>query len=162
LIGISLPAAEMAASLRALGCQVEASRSALRVTPPSWRPDITLEENLLEEVARLYGYDRIPETLPQGGRTGGLTTEQRRRRHARALLRGSGLSEAQTLSLIPPWFPDRIGVAPDHALRRVAKLSNPLSEEESVLRPSRRPTARGSDIPAAPLRSSSPVRRSGS
>jgi phenylalanyl-tRNA synthetase beta chain len=65
-----------------------------------------------------------------------LTLHQRRRRSARQLLIGAGLSEAQTLSLLPPWFADRAGVPQGHELRAHVGLSNPLSEDESVLRPS--------------------------
>ena len=136
LLGIDEPVGEMAAMLDTLGCRVAASRSVLRVTPPSWRPDIVIEENVVEEIGRLYGYERIPETLPSGGRIGGLTLHQRRRRSARHLLIGAGLSEAQTLSLLPPWFADRAGLPADHELRSHVRLSNPLSEEESILRPS--------------------------
>jgi len=136
LLGTSEPATEMAALLTALGCHVEALKSVLRVIPPSWRPDIVIEENVVEEIGRLYGYEQIPETLPEGGRVGGLTLHQRRRRSARLLLLGAGLSEAQTLSLHPPWFAERAGLPADHQLRTYVRLSNPLSEEESVLRPS--------------------------
>jgi phenylalanyl-tRNA synthetase beta chain len=136
LLGIDEPTGEMAALLDALGCLVTSSRSVLRVTPPTWRPDIVIEENVVEEIGRLYGYERIPETLPTGGRIGGLTLHQRRRRSARQLLIGAGLSEAQTLSLLPPWFADRVGLPADHEFRSQVRLSNPLSEEESSVRPS--------------------------
>ena len=136
LLGTDVPASEMTGLLSALGCDVEASRSTLRVTPPSWRPDIVIEENVVEEVGRLHGYERIPETLPAGGRIGGLNLHQRRRRVARQVLLGTGLSEAQTLSLLPPWFADRAGLPDNHPMRGHLKLSNPLSEEESVLRSS--------------------------
>jgi len=136
LLGIDAPAGEMTGLLSALGCNVEASRTTLRVTPPSWRPDIVIEENVVEEIGRLYGYENIPETLPRGGRIGGLTLHQRRRRVARGALLGAGMSEAQTLSLLPPGFADRAGLPENHPMRGRLKLSNPLSEEESVLRPS--------------------------
>ena len=136
LLGTDVPASEMTGLLSALGCHVEASRSTLRVTPPSWRPDIVIEENVVEEIGRLHGYENIPETLPGGGRVGGLNPHQIRRRVARGVLLGAGLSEAQTLSLLPPWFADRAGLPEEHGMRGSLKLSNPLSEEESVLRPS--------------------------
>ena len=136
LLGTDVPASEMTGLLSALGCNVEASRSTLRVTPPSWRSDIVIEENVVEEVGRLYGYERIPETLPAGGRIGGLSLHQRRRRATRQVLLGAGVSEAQTLSLLPPWFADRVNLPDEHPMRGRLKLSNPLSEEESVLRPS--------------------------
>ena len=130
LLGIEEDTETMGSRLRALGCSVEVSRTALRAIPPGWRPDLKIEEDLIEEVARLHGYDRIPERLPQGARSGALTESQRRRRLARALLLGAGLSEAQTLSLLPPSVAARLG------LDDAAVVSNPLSEEESVLRTS--------------------------
>jgi phenylalanyl-tRNA synthetase beta chain len=139
LLGIDEPAAEMASALASLGCEVETSRTVLRVTTPSWRPDLQIEEDLVEEVARLHGYWRIPETLPEGARAGGLTPQQRRARLARRLLLGAGLSEAQTLSLLPPWVPDRFGFGDDHPMRAAARVGNPLSAEESVLRDAIRP-----------------------
>lgn len=137
LIGVTLTAEEMAGMLRSLGMEVTVSgRTALRVRPPSFRRDVTIEEDLVEEIARLHGYDRVPDTLPSGGRAGGLTREQELRRTARGALLGAGLSEAMTLSLLPSSLPDRIGLGSDHPWRDVVQIGNPLSEEESVLRPS--------------------------
>lgn len=137
LIGITTTADQMAGTLRALGFDVaSSSRTALRVTPPSWRPDVTIEEDLVEEVARSIGYDAVPVTLPSGGRRGGLTRPQTLRRVARRAMLGAGLSEAQTLSLLSPAFADRIGLPPDHPWRNVLRVTNPLSEDESIMRPS--------------------------
>ena len=67
------------------------------VTIPTWRPDSEREIDVVEEVARLYGYRRIERTLPPGIRTGGgLTPYQRERRVVRDVLAGAGLSEAWT------------------------------------------------------------------
>lgn len=137
LIGAPVSSEEMAAMLGAVGMEVTAAgRTALRVIPPTFRPDVAIEEDLVEEIARLHGYDRIPETLPAGGRIGGLSREQRLRRAVRAALLGVGVSEAQTLSLLAPGFADRFGLPRDHPWRSLIELDNPLSEEESVLRPS--------------------------
>lgn len=137
LLGIKATPVEMAAGLEALACRVESqTRTALRVVPPTFRPDLRIEEDLIEEVARLYSYERIPSTLPAAGRTGGLARDQHLRRVVRRALLGSGLSEAQTLSMLPPKLPDRLALPPDHSWRRTLHIANPLSEEESVLRPS--------------------------
>jgi phenylalanyl-tRNA synthetase beta chain len=137
LIGIHSTADEMAGALRVLGCEVTASsRTSLRVVPPSWRPDLKIEEDLVEEVARIYGFDRIPATLPSGSRSGGLSREQALRRAARRALLGAGLSEAQTLSLISPATLELLSLPDSHPWRNVLALANPLSEDESVLRPS--------------------------
>ncbi|HEV8254530.1 MAG TPA: phenylalanine--tRNA ligase subunit beta, partial [Vicinamibacteria bacterium] len=137
LLGVTVPAADIAAGLTALGCTVQSqTRTALRVIAPTFRPDLRTEVDLVEEVARRYSYDKFPSTLPASGRAGGLTREQTLRRLARRLLLGSGLSEAHTLSMLPPKLPDRLALADDHPWRRALVIANPLSEEESVLRPS--------------------------
>jgi phenylalanyl-tRNA synthetase beta chain len=137
LLGVAVPAADVAAGLTSLGCTVQTqTRTALRVLPPTFRPDLRTEVDLVEEVARRYSYDKIPSTLPASGRAGGLTREQTLRRLARNLLLGSGLSESYTLSMLPPKLPDRLALSADHTWRRTLVLANPLSEEESVLRPS--------------------------
>ncbi len=136
LIGIEQDPAWMARILRSLGCEVEQTRSSLRVTPPTFRPDLTIEEDLVEELARMYGYDRIPETLPSGARIGGLSDVQRRRRRLAALLAETGLLEAQTLSLLPEGSLGVLNLPAGHPWTRIARIANPLSEEEVVLRPS--------------------------
>jgi phenylalanyl-tRNA synthetase beta chain len=137
LLGVTIPAPEMASSLRPLGCVVEAqTRTALRVLPPTFRPDLRTEIDFVEEIARRYSYDRLPTTLPSSGRAGGLSRDQQLRRLARRLLLASGLSEAHTLSMLPPRFPDRLALPLDHPWRNTLGIANPLSEEESVLRPS--------------------------
>ena len=136
-LGVTIPSDEMAGDLASLGCTIDSqSRSMLRVTPPTFRPDLRTEVDLVEEVARRYSYDRIPLTLPASGRAGGATREQTLRRLVRRLLLGSGLSESVTLSMLPPKLPDILGLSADHEWRRGLVIANPLSEEESVLRTS--------------------------
>ncbi len=137
VLGIKETPDDMASGLTSLGCRVESqTRTALRVVPPTFRPDLRIEPDLIEEIARLYSYERIPVTLPASGRVGGLSPEQTLRRLIRRLMLGSGLSEAQTLSMLPPSLPDRLELPADHPWRNTLVLANPLSEEESVLRPS--------------------------
>lgn len=133
VIGATQTAEEMSGALQALGCVV-AGEDVLSVQPPSWRADLSIEEDLIEEVARLHGLDAVPETLPASAATGGLTRGQQRRRVVRRALLGAGLNEAQTLSLLSPAIVDRFDV--DAGAPRPFTVANPLSEEESVLRPS--------------------------
>ncbi|MBI4729172.1 MAG: phenylalanine--tRNA ligase subunit beta [Acidobacteria bacterium] len=135
LLGIDATSAQIGRWLASVGCRVVPGRGTLRVEPPSFRPDLRAEEDLLEEVARLYGFDRIPATLPANRQVGALTPAQAGRRAARRALLGAGLFEAQTLSLLPPWLADRLEAGPDDGLRRAVRVANPLSEEESLLRP---------------------------
>ncbi|WP_232695739.1 phenylalanine--tRNA ligase subunit beta [Brevibacillus daliensis] len=113
----------------------EAGTVLFTVTVPTRRGDITLSEDLIEEVARLFGYDNIPTTLP-GGEViqGSLTREQKLRRMVRNHLIGAGLHETVSYGLL---HPDKLakfsGLQDDRNLRPVP-LAMPLSEEHSVLR----------------------------
>src|SRR5690606_23323021 len=66
VLGIAIPDAEVERILRALGMQVAATAEGWQVVPPSRRFDIAIEEDLIEELARIHGYDRVPTTLPGG------------------------------------------------------------------------------------------------
>lgn len=91
---------EIISIYKRLGFAVGEAEDVLVVTVPSRRGDIRIEEDLIEEAARLYGYDNIPSTLPEtAGTTGGLTPYQAKRRKVRRFLEGAGLSQATTYSL---------------------------------------------------------------
>ena len=110
--------------------------NALNVQVPTFRPDITLEEDLIEEVGRIYGYENIPETLPVGATTqGGDSADGRLIDHIKRVLARSGLQEVVTHSLTAPAFFD----SPDDAAHRVP-VRNALSAEISGLRRSLVPT----------------------
>lgn len=103
----------------------------ITVTVPTRRGDITIEEDLIEEVARLYGYDNLPKTLPISSSTPGkLTDYQKKRRIVRRFLEGAGLYQAVTYSLTSE---EKAG---QYALekREPIKLSMPMSEDRSRLR----------------------------
>src|SRR6266511_3434072 len=128
------PVCDQAARLMAqlAGGTVAAGRTVVAV-PPSWRFDIELWADLEEEVARRWGYDQVPATLPKA--TGGrLTDEQRLRRQARGLLAGMGLTEAQTYPFLSQAALDQLGLDPDDPRRRTLRLANPISEEAPELR----------------------------
>jgi phenylalanyl-tRNA synthetase beta chain len=98
---------------------------------PTFRPDLDREIDLVEEVARRIGFDRIGRTLPDThGQVGALTARQRERRLVADALVGVGLSEAITLSLVAPADLERAGAGLD----RMVRATNPLRAEESVLR----------------------------
>jgi phenylalanyl-tRNA synthetase beta subunit len=101
------------------------------VTVPAWRRgDVEREADLIEEVARIWGLDRIPATLPsRRGAVGRLAPEQRIRRRAEDALTGAGLSEAVGWSFTSPDVARRLGM-PEQPI----VLENPMSEEQSVMR----------------------------
>ncbi|MBL0386356.1 phenylalanine--tRNA ligase subunit beta [Tumebacillus sp. ITR2] len=136
-LGTSISEGEMVEILTRLGFEVSGFKvdGAHRVTVPTRRPDITRDVDLIEEIARIYGYDKIPATLPQGQLIrGGLSHEQRLRRHVRELLINSGLTEVITYTFQSPAALDRLGLADDEQLSNRLALMHPMSEERSVLR----------------------------
>ncbi|MBI2299813.1 MAG: phenylalanine--tRNA ligase subunit beta, partial [Armatimonadetes bacterium] len=99
-LGTAIPAAQIAGYLTALGLQVEPAGEDLEVGVPTRRPDLTREVDLIEEVARLHGYDNVPTSIPRAGKaTGRLSARQRLERRVRELLLGCGLNEVQSFSL---------------------------------------------------------------
>ena len=106
----------------------------LTVTSPSYRPDTTIEVDVVEEVARQYGYSRIPASVPTSSRAGGLTPRQQDRRLLRRTLVGLGLTEAMPLPFLAPGDLAGAGLDAD-----AVTVTNPLDAKESVLRTSLRP-----------------------
>lgn len=111
------------------------SEHRLEVVVPSYRTDISREIDLVEEVARLYGYDQIPITLPRGVTVQALKTEDRQLEDfCRHFLSKIGLTEIITYSFFDPGHFDRLRLSGDHPWRKTVKLQNPLSEAQSVMR----------------------------
>jgi phenylalanyl-tRNA synthetase beta chain len=142
LIGIPLRADEAEGLLRSIGLNVEGmdregDDEVLAVKVPTYRPDLEREIDLVEEVARLYGYDRIPPTLPENSsNVGYLTREQKARRVIARVMNGLGLHEAITLAFISPTWMDSLDPGREYLPPDLIRLRNPISEEMSVMRPS--------------------------
>ena len=106
-----------------------------RVTPPTYRVDITREIDLVEEVARLYGYDRIPVTLPPVSVVNVMKDRKKILSDSiRKILGGSGYSEVITYSFISPGLVDQLGFASEDERRKIVKIRNPLAEDQSIMR----------------------------
>jgi phenylalanyl-tRNA synthetase beta chain len=134
LLGTQIPRGEMARRLRALGTQCRADGETLAVTPPSWRGDLRLEEDLVEEVARVGGYDAVPTVLPEAVVTSGEESPERSwQRRARRLLVAEGLAEMVTLSLTDA---ESNRVMPGFVGSALSPIDvrNPLSSETGQLR----------------------------
>ncbi|TWI80709.1 phenylalanyl-tRNA synthetase beta subunit [Roseibium hamelinense] len=134
LAGVDVAVVEMNMTLRALGFWVSGSGDTVKVAPPSWRPDVEGKADLVEEIVRIIGLDRVPNTpLPRQGSVSGkvLTAGQIRRNKARRTLATRGLNEAVTWSFISEDRADLFGGG-DAAL----KLANPISSDMSDMRPS--------------------------
>ena len=134
LSGLDLPAAEIKRLLEALGIALKGKEPKFEAAPPSWRPDIAIPTDLVEEVVRLVGVDQVPATPMQ--RSSGvarpvLTEAQKRQRLVRRLLAARGYVEAMTWSFIPPVEAKLFGGGASELT-----LSNPISTELAVMRPS--------------------------
>ncbi|MFC7489039.1 MULTISPECIES: phenylalanine--tRNA ligase subunit beta [unclassified Knoellia] len=137
-IGLDYPRAEVLTTLRAIGCDVEEREGdVVSVTPATWRPDLTDGPELVEEVARVRGYDQIPSVLPQPKSAGrGLTHGQRVRRTIAGTLAHQGLVEVLTYPFIGDARFDELGYASDDERRSTVRIANPLSDEAPLMRTS--------------------------
>jgi phenylalanyl-tRNA synthetase beta chain len=106
----------------------------LTVTPPSWRPDLTDPADLVEEVVRLDGYDRVPSVLPTAPAGRGLTWQQQRRRAVARSLAERGYVEVLAHPFVSAELADQLALPADDPRRRAVRVANPLSEEEPLLR----------------------------
>ncbi len=134
VLGTDLGADDLAPLLDPIGYAVSGSGDTRSVALPSWRPDSSEEIDVVEEVARHYGYERLGKTVPKSVVHGELSIRQQRRRLARQVLLGLGISEAMPNPFLAPDTLAKAGL-PTDALR----ITNPLVAEESVLRTSLRP-----------------------
>ncbi|HTP85205.1 MAG TPA: phenylalanine--tRNA ligase subunit beta [Alphaproteobacteria bacterium] len=132
--GLAIAAPEARQILERLGFAVDGSADVLQVTPPSWRGDIHGETDLIEEVARIYGYDKIqPVSMVRDSAVArpALTAAQRRVRDAKRELAGLGLVEAVTFS-----FMARAQAALFGGTNAALAVANPISADLDMMRPS--------------------------
>ena len=137
LLGMPVEQADQVAYLERLGFGVEAVGGDLEVTvPPDRHYDVTREVDLIEEVGRVHGLDEhLPSTLPAvAGRVGGLTREQRLRRRAEDAMRDLGFDEIVGWSFTDPGEAGRLRIPADDPRAAPVVISNPLSEDQSVMR----------------------------
>lgn len=138
LIGIDYTPQQIIDVLESLGATVEgdASSETLRVTAPSWRPDLETREDLVEEVARLVGYDKIPATLPTAPPGRGLTRAQAQRRRVLQALADEGLTETLAYPFVSVAQNNLFGTPTAGENVKAIKLANPISTEFGFMRTS--------------------------
>ncbi|HET7820487.1 MAG TPA: phenylalanine--tRNA ligase subunit beta, partial [Ornithinibacter sp.] len=134
IVGIVYLESEVVSTLQAIGCTVTRDGKLLTVTPPTWRPDLTTAEDLVEEVARIDGYDRIPSIIPTPPGGAGLTHAQRVRRLVADVLAGQGLSEVWSAPFVGADRYAALGLDVDAEVARTVRLANPLSDEAPLMR----------------------------
>ena len=137
-LGTNFSRKEISKHLRSIQLKVSsAGEEILVVEPPSFRADLTREVDLMEEVARLAGYDLIPSAVPVARLASTKRAEdQVIRQHAKEILASLGFCEIVSYSFINPQAIDLLRLKDDDRRRRLLPLRNPLSEEQSVMRTS--------------------------
>jgi phenylalanyl-tRNA synthetase beta chain len=134
LLGMEIGRTEVISRLKALGLTVSpATRGTLTVVPPSYRSDLSREVDLIEEIARLGGYENVPTTLPECALTGtGQSLDERRQRDLRRFCAAQGLNEVVFLSFCSPrmnaLFPGLDGQ------QAPVRVLNPLTQDDTELR----------------------------
>lgn len=129
-IGIELSREKMTEILEGLECKVEENI----VTPPSFRNDLEHKADIAEEIARFYGYDKIPSTAVRSVADAKYTSKQKFERSVHQVLRAQGLYEVSTYSFISPKYYDKIRLPANSSHRTCVTISNPLGEDTSVMR----------------------------
>ncbi len=128
--GMEIDAATTVTSLEAIGCSLDKDDTGLTAVPPMWRPDLTDPYDLVEEVARIVGYDAVPSVLPRPPAGRGLTRAQRLRRRVGRTLAGAGCVEVINFPFVGEAAFDALGLPADDVLRHTVRLANPMSSEE--------------------------------
>lgn len=131
LVGVPYSPDEVRSTLVTLGCAVA---DGFTVTPPTWRPDLRVGVDLVEEVARLRGYDAIPSVVPAAPPGRGLTRAQRVRRAVAERLVAEGLVQVLSYPFVGTEQWDAMGLTADDPRRSAVRLANPIAEQQPFLR----------------------------
>lgn len=138
-LGINIPEAKIVEILNSLSFKTVIENGEIKVYVPNRRLDITIKEDLVEEVGRIYGYDKLEETVPAMQVTGALTNSQKARRMIRHLFAHMGYNETITYSLTSAKKVDEF-VTDFDSSHEVIALSHPMSEDHALLRKSLLPS----------------------
>ncbi|MER8026120.1 phenylalanine--tRNA ligase subunit beta [Glutamicibacter protophormiae] len=136
LIGVDYSDAQIISALEGIGAQVSQDAAGFTVTAPSWRPDLAIKEDLVEEVARVIGYDQIPATLPVAPPGRGLSRSQSQRRRVLQGLADVGMTEVLSYPFVSQAQNNTFGAAQAGTQVKAITLANPISKEFRFLRTS--------------------------
>ena len=135
LVGVDYTVAEVTSLLEGIGATVSTKDDeTVSVTVPSWRTDITDDVDLIEEVARTGGYDRIPSVQPAARAGNGLTVAQKTRRRISNLLAADGFTEVLSYPFTNDKRDDQLRLEADDVRRKHVRLANPMSEDLPLMR----------------------------
>ena len=134
-LGINISKEDMKEYLNRLDIKTDIENEDLVIAVPTFRSDINIKEDVAEEIARIYGYNKVPSTIPS------TQTERTGKSHKQILssklvdtLIASGLNQAITYSFVSPKVFDKVLIKSDSILRKVVAIKNPLGEDYSIMR----------------------------
>jgi phenylalanyl-tRNA synthetase beta chain len=130
ITGMAISAETTVANLVAVGCEVTVDKDQLTAIVPPWRPDLSDPFDLVEEVARIVGYESVPSVLPAAPAGRGLTREQILRRRVGRTLAAAGYVEVINFPFVGAADLDRLGLPADDPRRATLRLANPISSEQ--------------------------------
>lgn len=134
-LGLDISKEEMKLHLDRLDLKTDIKEDMLVVTVPTFRCDMNIKEDLAEEVARIYGYNKVPSTMPESVTIkGGKSDKQLFETKIIDTLIASGLNQSIAYSFVSPKVFDKILIPQDSDLRKVVKIMNPLGEDYSIMR----------------------------
>jgi phenylalanyl-tRNA synthetase beta chain len=133
ITGMPISAETTRAHLTAVGCTVSVEGGSLTAVVPSWRPDLNDPFDLVEEVARIVGYEHIPSVLPPAPSGRGLTTSQALRRRVGRTLAGAGFVEVVNFPFVGQAAFDALGLPADDDRRAAMRIANALSAEQPLM-----------------------------
>ena len=132
-LGIDISKEEMAGYLTTIDFKVDLDN--MEITVPSFRPDVVAEADVAEEVARFYGYNKIPTTLISGEATkGSYSPLQKFRKDLSSMLTAQGMYEIYTFTFIGENEFDKLNLSSESPFRNAVKIRNPLGEDTSIMR----------------------------
>lgn len=134
LLGTDISEEEMVGYFKMLDFEVDEAKKELTI--PTWRQDVLRLADVAEEVARFFGYDNIPTTLPAGSSSGSLSFKLKIENIARNVAEQFGFYESMTYSFESPKVFEKLKIAEDDSLRDVIVIKNPLGEDYSIMRTS--------------------------
>lgn len=129
-LNINLSKEEMIEILSKIDCKVINDE----VVVPSYRSDLKLKNDIAEEIARFYGYNKILSTPLKGSMNGGLSRKQKFKEKVKSTMMALGISEIMTYSFVSPKSYDKLLIAPESKLRDYIEIKNPLGEDTSVMK----------------------------
>jgi len=134
ILGTDISGKAMADILESLEMKVSGDDKILKVTPLTIRGDLTEEIDFVEEIARIYGYDELPATIPKGNLEATKTGERTLKDLAKEIMCALGANEIQTYSFVSPGTVESVRLSEGSLDRKFVKIINPLGEENSVMR----------------------------